>query len=137
MNELEKGASDSQEFIRWQTEMKNMDHEKLTLELEMRKLKGKLSYEEAIVSKEKIALKNKEKAENVKAEKNFFKEKSINIKIEEEQKIKEIVDKINQSRINNKIKQVDVRERKQKIVKEINEKSEDLLNQAVKTVRYI
>jgi hypothetical protein len=115
--------------------MKNSDREKELLEIEMRKLKGKLSYEEAILSKERLAEKNKKMASGIKREKETLKEIALNTQIAEEKKIKETVEKINKGRLNNKIIQSEIQIQKQKIVKEINEKSEELVKQAVKKVK--
>ena len=114
LEDLEKGAVDSKEFLQWQAQMKNLDNEKLLLEIEKRKLKSKLTYEEAILSKEKLADKNKKKANSLKEEKQVFKEIALNTKISEEQKIKESVEKVNKSRLNNKIIQSEMQIQKKK-----------------------
>ncbi len=134
LEELEKGAVDANEFLKWQSEMKNLDNEKLLLEIEKRKLKGKLSYEEAILSKERVVDKNKKKANSLKEEKLTLKEKASTIKLAEEQKIKENVEKVNKSRLNNKIIQTEIVIQNKKIAKEVAEESEQLVEKAIKQV---
>ena len=104
------------------------------MEIEKRKLKGKLSYEEAILSKERVVDKNKKKANSLKEEKLTLKEKASTIKLAEEQKIKEIVEKVNKSRLNNKIIQTEIVIQNKKIAKEVAEESEQLVEKAIKQV---
>ena len=136
MDNLENGAIDSHDFIKWQTEMKNLDQEKLLLEIEKRKLKGKISYEEAILSKERLVDRNKKIANSIKKEKQSYKQVAIQEKTLDEKKVKENIEKINQSRKNCKVKQAYIQIQKQKIAKEIVEKSEELVDQAVKEVTF-
>ena len=62
----EAGAKDKTEFLEWQRKMKAKDMAEQLAEIEKRRLLGKMSYEEAILSREKIAEENRQKVAEMK-----------------------------------------------------------------------
>ena len=68
LERLEAGEGDAAEFEQWQAKMKKKDLEKQLEEIELRRLSGLLSQEEAIAAKQKLILLNKERVATMKAE---------------------------------------------------------------------
>lgn len=65
---LEAGAKDASDFLKWQTEMRQQDLEDELAEIERRRLQGKLSHEEAILARQDLIQENKQKVKSMKEE---------------------------------------------------------------------
>ena len=65
---LEAGAKDASDFLKWQTEMRQRDLEDELAEIERRRLHGKLSHEEAILARQDLIQENKQKVKSMKEE---------------------------------------------------------------------
>lgn len=68
LSRLEAGEGDITEFEEWQARMRKKDLEKQLEEVEMRRLSGLLSQEEALIAKQKLIQQNKEIVADMKAE---------------------------------------------------------------------
>ena len=68
LERLEAGEGDSAEFEEWQAKMKKLDLEKQLEEIEIRRLSGLLSQEEAIAARHRLTLYNKERVAAMKIE---------------------------------------------------------------------
>jgi len=65
---LEAGAKDKSEFLKWQTEMRHRDLEEELSGIERRRLEGKLSHEEAILARQTLIKENKQKVMEMREE---------------------------------------------------------------------
>ena len=68
LENLEAGAKDASEFLKWQSEMRQKDLEAELADIERRRLQGKLSHEEAILARQDLILDNKKKVLDMKEE---------------------------------------------------------------------
>ncbi|KAG8508630.1 Cilia- and flagella-associated protein 99 [Galemys pyrenaicus] len=68
IDKLVDGAGDFSEFLLWQKRMQAQDREEQLAAGECRRLQGKLSHEEAVLARQRLALENKQKADQKKEE---------------------------------------------------------------------
>lgn len=68
LRKLEAGAYDASDFLKWQSEMRQNDLEKELMAIEERKLKGKLSHEEAILARTNLVTENQSRVQAIKEE---------------------------------------------------------------------
>jgi hypothetical protein len=131
IKDLENGNGNAYEFIKWQEETNAKEQEKLDMDLEKRILMSKLSYEEAILARERVAEERKKKAEIIKNEKEKLIEISQARQLEEQQKTKEIIEKINRDKDNSREIQAKLVEEKKEIAKAITEETKQLQKIAI------
>ncbi|XP_032299977.1 cilia- and flagella-associated protein 99 isoform X3 [Coturnix japonica] len=65
---LLRGTGDASEFLEWQKQMRGKDLEEQQAELECRRLRGKLSYEEAVLAHQNVIQENKKKGDLMREE---------------------------------------------------------------------
>jgi hypothetical protein len=88
LNEFEFGAKDPHEFLQWQQTMQKQDYEQEMNAIERKKLDGKISYEEAILAKERLADENRQIADEIKRQTRQAIEIHVKEKLQEEQRMK-------------------------------------------------
>ena len=72
LRSLESGAFDASDFMKWQSEMRRMDLEAEMAGVEERRLKGKLSHEEAILAQANLMAENQNKVAEIKEQVNGY-----------------------------------------------------------------
>ncbi|KAK2169827.1 hypothetical protein NP493_1173g00013 [Ridgeia piscesae] len=127
----EAGAKDKTEFLEWQRRMKAKDTAEQLAEIEKRRLGGKMSYEEAILSREKIAEENRRKVAEMKEKAAKYMQDYMEQKLEEEQQQKRLVEGVLSTHENAKEAKKRMKEYKGKIVQEVTEELKDLMKQAL------
>lgn len=65
---LLQGTRDPSEFLEWQKQMREKDLEEQLAEIECRRLRGKLSHEEAVLAHQNVIQENKKKADLMREE---------------------------------------------------------------------
>ncbi|XP_061186311.1 cilia- and flagella-associated protein 99-like isoform X2 [Saccostrea echinata] len=128
---LEAGAKDASDFLKWQSEMRQKDLEEELAEIERRRLQGKLSHEEAILARQDLILENKQKVRNMKEETKKMMQEYLQKKFSEEKEVRQLVEDTMQGHKNAKEATKKLQEYKRKIVQEVNEESKELMKQAL------
>lgn len=128
---LEAGAKDASDFLKWQTEMRQQDLEDELAEIERRRLQGKLSHEEAILARQDLIQENKQKVKSMKEETEKMMQDFLQKKFSEEKEMRQLVEDTMQGHKNAKEATKKLREYKRKIVQEVNEESKELMKQAL------
>jgi len=99
--------------------------------VERRRLEGKLSHEEAILSRQKLIEDNQRKVEEMKIETQELMTRYLNERLEEEQLMKSLVEMVLGGRENAKEAKKKLVSYKAKIVQEVNEESKELMRIAL------
>lgn len=86
--DYESGGKDGQEFQQWQESMLRQDYEEEISLIERRRLEGRISFEEAILARQRLAQENRLIAEEIKRETRQAIENHVREKLKEEQKMK-------------------------------------------------
>ncbi|XP_028917952.1 cilia- and flagella-associated protein 99 isoform X1 [Ornithorhynchus anatinus] len=129
VNELAQGSGDFSEFLEWQKQMREKDLEQELAEHEYRKLRGKLSYEEAILAHQNQIQENKKKADRKKEETAVLMRRWAEKRLQEEKEMRELVEQVMEGHKNAKQAQTKLQKCKRQIVEEVAEESRKLLCQ--------
>ena len=88
LNDFESGGRDGQEFAQWQESMQRRDyHEQLAL-IEQKRLEGRISFEEAILARQRLAQENRQIAEEIKRQTREAIDEHVRQKLKDEQRMK-------------------------------------------------
>ncbi|XP_062981969.1 cilia- and flagella-associated protein 99 [Elgaria multicarinata webbii] len=129
---LLRGARDPSEFLEWQKQMREKDLDQQLTETECRRLQGKLSYEEAILSHQNCIQENRKKAEQKREEKAEMSHQCSERHLQERKEKKKTVQQVVEGRKNVKQAQMKLQKYKRQIVQEVSEESQVILLQALK-----
>jgi len=88
LNNLESGEKDAHEFLQWQQTMQKQDYEQELNAIERKKLEGKISFEEAILARQRLADENRQIADEIKRQTRQAIELHVKEKVHEEQRMK-------------------------------------------------
>ena len=86
--DYEAGGKDDQQFVQWQQTMQKQDYQEELNHIERKRLEGKLSYEEAILARQRLADENARLAEEIRRETRETVENLVKEKLKEEQRMK-------------------------------------------------
>ena len=86
--DFEGGGKDAHEFFQWQQGMQKQDYDEQMDNIERRRLEGKMSYEEAILARQRLAEENRQAAEELKQQTREAIERHVKEKLQEEQRMK-------------------------------------------------
>jgi hypothetical protein len=86
--DFEAGGKDGHEFLQWQEKMRKEDYEQELNTIERKRLEGKMSYEEGILAKQRLADENRQIADELKRQTREAIEIHVKEKIKEEQRMK-------------------------------------------------
>lgn len=131
LENLEAGAKDASDFLKWQSEMRQKDLETKLSDIERRRLEGKLSHEEAIFARQNLIKENKQKVQEMKEETQKMMQEFLEKKFKEEKEMRNLVEETMQGHKNAKEASKKLKEYKRKIVQEVNEESKELMKQAL------
>jgi hypothetical protein len=88
LNNFEAGGKDAHEFIQWQETMQKQDYNEQMNTIEQKRLEGKMSYEEAILARQRLVDENRRAAEELKRQTHEAIEIHVKEKLKEEQRMK-------------------------------------------------
>lgn len=88
LNAYESGEKDGHEFEQWQQTMLKQDNEQEILAIEKKRLEGKISYEEAILARQRLIEENRQIADEIKQQTREIIAKHVKDKVQEEQRMK-------------------------------------------------
>ncbi|BFZ01816.1 hypothetical protein BsWGS_04855 [Bradybaena similaris] len=131
LRKLEAGAHDASDFYKWQTEKRQQDLEKELAACEERRLKGKLSHEEAILARANLIAENQSKAQSMKKEAADKMREYLKQKSEMEKEMKMLVESTMAGHKMAKDAKKHIQEYKQKIVQEVKEENSDMMKLAL------
>ncbi len=86
--DFEAGGKDAQEFFQWQQAMQKQDYDEQMNTIERKRLQGKMSYEEAILARQRLVDENRRLAEELKQQTREIVEIHVKEKVKEEQRMK-------------------------------------------------
>jgi hypothetical protein len=86
--DYESGGKHAYEFNQWQQTMQKQDDEEEMNTFERRKLEGKISYEEAILARQRLTDENRQVADEIRRQTRQAIENHVREKIQEEQRMK-------------------------------------------------
>jgi len=131
LHDLETGAFDAANFQKWQSEMRQIDLEAQLSAVEERRLKGKLSHEDAILAKSSLIEENHAKVINIKEQTAQMMEEYFKKKKQEEKEMKKLVANTMAGHRNAKDAKMKLQAYKQKLVQEVTEDSRELMRHAL------
>lgn len=88
MNDFEAGGKDAGEFFQRQQSRQKQDYEQELQAIERKKLEGKISYEEAILAKQRVTDENRQRADEFKRQTREKIQVYVREKLQEEQRMK-------------------------------------------------
>jgi hypothetical protein len=86
--DYEAGGKDAHEFLRWQETMQKQDYDERLNAIERKRLQGKMSYEEAILARERLVEENRRIAEQLKQQTRQAIDIHVKEKLQDEQRMK-------------------------------------------------
>ncbi|NXJ14542.1 CFA99 protein, partial [Odontophorus gujanensis] len=128
---LLRGTGDPSEFLEWQKQMRGKDLEEQLAEIEYRRLRGKLSHEEAVLAHQNVIQENKKKADLMREEKAELMHEYAERCLQEQKEMRELVEKVVEGHKNAKQAKLKLQKYKQQIVQEVCEENRELLRQAL------
>ncbi|KAJ7370390.1 Cilia- and flagella-associated protein 99 [Desmophyllum pertusum] len=129
--EYEKGGRDATEFLKWQENTRKKDLEERLAEIEMRRLEGKLSYEEAILARQTMIRENQQRVIEMKEETRDMMQKHLERKSKEGEEMRKLVEQTMSEHENTKEARKKLQEYKQKLVQEVSKESQELMRKAL------
>ncbi|XP_007903431.1 cilia- and flagella-associated protein 99 isoform X2 [Callorhinchus milii] len=130
INDLIEGARDPSEFLEWQRQKKEQESEEKMVQLERRRLEGKLNFEEAILSRHSMMQEKQKKAALQKEEMAELLQKKAEKQVQKERELKMLVDRVMKGD-KTKQAQLKLKEYKKKLGQEINKESRERQQQAL------
>jgi hypothetical protein len=88
LNNFENGGKDAHEFFQWQQTMQKQDYDEQMDLVERKRLEGKMSYEEAILARQRLTEENRRAADELKRQTREAIELHVKEKLKEEQRMK-------------------------------------------------
>lgn len=88
LTEFEAGGKDGQEFLQWQQTMQRQDYAEQINTIERKRLEGRISFEEAILARQRLAQDNRQIAEEIKRQTREAIDIHVKDKLREEQRMK-------------------------------------------------
>ena len=129
--DLEAGGKDASEYFRWQENVLQEQLEAEQFEVEKKHLMGRLTYEEAIIAKQKLSEDNKVLVEQLKEERQALLDEYFREREEEKRHMQRLVEEIAAGKENAKLAQEKLKEMKKKIVEEMSRENRALMQAAI------
>ncbi|XP_076992355.1 cilia- and flagella-associated protein 99 [Tamandua tetradactyla] len=134
-DKLVDGAGDISEFLEWQKKMQARDREEELAAGECRRLQGKLSHEEAILARQKLAQENKQRADQKKEETAKLMQQCAEQRLQEEKATRELVGQVMEAQKNVRVAQAKLLKDRRQTAQELMEESRELLQRVAKATR--
>ncbi|CAF3349821.1 unnamed protein product [Rotaria socialis] len=129
--DFEAGGKDAQEFTQWQQTMQKQDYDDQMTTIERKRLEGKMSYEEAILARQRLTEENRRLAEELKRQTREAIEEHVKEKVKDEQRMKQLIDEVVSGRENAKLSQQKLQQYKADFVKQYKEEHKQMMKQAL------
>ncbi|CAF1043068.1 unnamed protein product [Rotaria sordida] len=129
--DFEAGGKDAHEFFQWQEAMQKQDYEQEINAIERKRLEGKISYEEAILARQRLTDENRRIADEIKRQTREAIENHVKEKLKEEQRMKQLIEDVVNGRDNAKVAQQKLQQYKTDFVKQYKEEIKQLMKQAL------
>ncbi|CAF3291365.1 unnamed protein product [Rotaria sp. Silwood2] len=129
--DFEAGGKDAHEFFQWQETMQKQDYEQEIIAIERKRLEGKISYEEAILAKQRLTDENRRIADEIKRQTREAIEIHVKEKLQQEQRMKQLIEEVVNGRDNAKVAQQKLQQYKTDFVKQYKEETKQLMKQAL------
>ncbi|CAF1619510.1 unnamed protein product [Rotaria magnacalcarata] len=129
--DLEAGGRESHEFFQWQETMQKQDYEQQINAIERKRLEGRISYEEAILARQRLTDENRRIADEIRRQTQEAIEIHVKEKLKEEQRMKQLVEEVVSGRENAKAAQQKLQQYKTDFVKQYKEEIKQLMKQAL------
>ncbi|CAF1399938.1 unnamed protein product [Adineta ricciae] len=131
LNDFEAGGKDAGEFFHWQQSRQKQDYEQELQAIERKKLEGKISYEEAILAKQRVTDENRRRADELKRQTREKIQVYVQEKLQKEQRTKQLIGEVMDGRDNAKLSQQKLRQHKTDFAKQYKEDVKQLMKQTL------
>ncbi|KAM7403051.1 hypothetical protein PAMA_003804 [Pampus argenteus] len=131
MERLVEGTREPSSFLQWQKEMREKDLQEELAKVERRRLEGRISYEEAAMTRTRIMERNQKAAQLKKEETAQLMQRYAERRLQEEKELRDLVQQVAEGHKNSKTAKEKLQKFKQSIVREVSEQSQELLHQAL------
>ncbi|UJR09529.1 hypothetical protein I4U23_013766 [Adineta vaga] len=131
LNDLEAGGKHAHEFLQWQQSKRKQDNEQEHHAIARKNLESKISYEEAILAKQRVIDENRQKADKLKCQTREIIEIHVREKLHKEQKMKQLIEEVVNGRDNAKLAQQKLRQYKIDFVKQYKDDVKQLMKQTL------
>ncbi|CAI9172370.1 unnamed protein product [Rangifer tarandus platyrhynchus] len=135
VDRLVDGAGDFSEFLEWQRRMQAKDREEQLAAGEVRRLRGKLSHEEAALARQQVAQEKRRTAELKKEETAELMQRCAERRLQEEKSMKELVEQVIETQKNVKVAQTELRKGRRRIAQEVTEENRELLQRSAEAAK--
>ncbi|XP_062069681.1 cilia- and flagella-associated protein 99 [Lepus europaeus] len=135
VGQLVDGAGDVSEFLEWQKQMLAKDREEQLAADECRRLRGKLSQQEAVLARHSHVQENRQKANQKKEETAALMRQCAQRRLQEERSVRERVEQVVEAQKNVKAAQAKLVQDRRQIVQEVMEESRELLQRTAEAAR--
>uniref|UniRef100_A0A5F9DT83 Cilia and flagella associated protein 99 n=1 Tax=Oryctolagus cuniculus TaxID=9986 RepID=A0A5F9DT83_RABIT len=135
VDQLVDGAGDISEFLEWQKQMLAKDREEQLAADECRRLRGKLSQQEAVLARHSHVQENRQKADQKKEETAELMRQCAARRLQEERSVRELVQQVVEAQKNVKAAQAKLVQDRRQIVQEVAEESRELLQRTAEAAR--
>ncbi|XP_043304013.1 cilia- and flagella-associated protein 99 isoform X1 [Cervus elaphus] len=135
VDRLVDGAGDFSEFLEWQRRMQAKDREEQLAAGEVRRLRGKLSHEEAALARQQVAQEKRRTAELKKEETAELMQRCAERRLQEEKSMKELVEQVIETQKNVKVAQTELRKSRRRIAQEVTEENRELLQRSAEAAK--
>uniref|UniRef100_A0A5F9CF96 Cilia and flagella associated protein 99 n=1 Tax=Oryctolagus cuniculus TaxID=9986 RepID=A0A5F9CF96_RABIT len=136
VDQLVDGAGDISEFLEWQKQMLAKDREEQLAADECRRLRGKLSQQEAVLARHSHVQENRQKADQKKEEQTAeLMRQCAARRLQEERSVRELVQQVVEAQKNVKAAQAKLVQDRRQIVQEVAEESRELLQRTAEAAR--
>ncbi|XP_053778171.1 cilia- and flagella-associated protein 99 isoform X2 [Desmodus rotundus] len=130
VDKLVDGAGDFSEFLEWQQKMQAKDREEQRAADVCRRLRGKLSHEEAALARQQLLRENRHRATQKKEEMAELMRQRAKRRLQEEKSLKELVEQVTEGQKNVKVAQMKLLKGRRQTVQEVAEESRVLLQRS-------
>ncbi|XP_069450999.1 cilia- and flagella-associated protein 99 isoform X2 [Ovis canadensis] len=135
VDRLVDGAGDFSEFLEWQRRMQAKDREEQLAAGEVRRLRGKLSHEEAALARQQVAREKRRTAELKKEETAELMQRCTERRLQEEKSMKELVEQVMETQKNVRVAQTELRKGRRRIAQEVTEENRELLQRSAEAAK--
>uniref|UniRef100_A0A8C6DG32 Cilia and flagella associated protein 99 n=1 Tax=Moschus moschiferus TaxID=68415 RepID=A0A8C6DG32_MOSMO len=135
VDRLVDGAGDFSEFLEWQRRMQARDREEQLAAGAVRRLRGKLSHEAAVLARQQLACEKRRAAELKKEETAELMQQCAERRLQEEKSMKELVEQVMETQKNVKAAQTELRKGRRRIAQKVTEENRELLQRSAEAAK--
>ncbi|XP_054437799.1 cilia- and flagella-associated protein 99 [Pteronotus mesoamericanus] len=135
VDKLVDGAGDFSEFLEWQKKMQAKDREERRAADACRRLRGKLSHEEATLARQQLLQKNRQRAARKKEEMAELMQQCAERRLQEQRSLRELVEQVMEGQKNVKVAQMKLLKGRRQTVQEVTEENRALLQRSAEEAR--